>query len=761
MSSQTTPFVLTASLPRNTEWDGARASQFMHQMLLGFGCLMFRIVATSQAMVWQIVDPQGGDPHALESAIRASYPEVNIVIETFGDGELPYQYPIYRVVLKYQQVMETFLAPIVYASDIKSPDPLSHITEVMGNLREGERVIYYVFVAGNAPEAYKQGEKHLTRNIYDGTLTGFVDPYQTDRFTGELTRICRGKLSQRLYHASVFIQLDSPDPQRLHSLLTVDNQMVSFDRPQFGGLGWIDDGQKVHTIPDDDTEWDTSALGQYATITTQEDGLFRKNKLRQQIDLILEPRELASLWHLPHEEFAASTIQWSYGNVRIPTALRGKLEGACLGVNEYAGREEPIFLPDRSGHISIIGKTGVGKTTLMHHLIHQDIADGKGVALIDPHGQLVSDILCYSIPPHREKDVIVLDLADETSPVPLNLLSVPVGFDHGNAAGQLMGVLDRLYDFSSTPTVADTMSACLVTLLQAEQPTIRDVGKLLRDEGYRERLLARLTNVAALEFWERFTALPNSHEQIIRPVLWRLRALYGNSVLYPILCHPDSLDFSSLVAQNKILLVSLKANEARIPMREQHLLGLILLTQLQQTMMVRSKDTEMFYLYVDEVQHFVTTTFDTLLSESRKNNVSLTTANQYLKQLTGNVFDALMGNVGTMVVFQTGLEDAKLLSPYLSPGFDAEHLMHLNKYEAAITTRYRTQSLSAFSLKTLPPLSQGVPLTRAQDREAYLRGLSRNHYTPKSREDVLTWLSGRYAVPNNSSGTLDDIVDFE
>ena len=760
MASPSALALLAISLPRTTEWNGQRAAQLIHQMLLGFESLVFRIVATAQTMTWQIIDPRGSDPHALESAIRASYPEASITVETFGSGELPDQYPIHRVVLKYQQVMETFLAPLVYATDIKTPDPLSFISEAMGSLREGERMMYYVFVAGVAPEAYKEGEKHLTRNIYDGTLTGFVDPYQIDRYAGELTRVCRGKLSQRLYHTSVFIQLDSPDPQRLHALLTIDNQMVSFDRPQFGGLGWIDDGQKVLTVADDDTEWNTSALGQYAAITTQADGLFRKNKLKQQIDLILEPRELASLWHLPHEEFTAPTIQWSYGNVRLPSVLRGKLEGVCLGVNQYAGREEPVYIPDRSGHISIVGKAGVGKSNLMHHLIHQDIAAGRGVAVIDPHGQLVADILRYSVPPHREKDVVLLDLAHEASPMPLNLLSVPTGFDRGNAAGQLMGILDRLYDFSSTPTVADTMSACLTTLLYDEQSTIRDVNKLFRDETYRERLLKRVTNVAALEFWERF-ASQSGKEQIIRPVLWRLRALYGNSVLYPILCHPDTLDLASLIAQNKILLVSLKANEARIPMREQHFLGLVLLTQLQQIMMLRSRESQMFYLYVDEVQHFVTTTFDILFSEARKNNVSLTTANQYLKQLAGSVLDSVMGNVGTMVVFQLGLDDARLLDPYLSPGFDAEHLMHLNKYEAAMTTRYRTQSLPAFSLKTLPPLSQDIPLTRAQAREAYLRELSRSQYTSKTREAVLAWLSERYATPNNPGGTLDDIVDFE
>lgn len=284
---------------------------------------------------------------------------------------------------------------------------------------------------------------------------------------------------------------------------------------------------------------------------------------------------------------------------------------------------------------------------------------------------------------------------------------------------------------------------------------------MFKDEVYRERLLSQVTNVAALEYWERFSQQTGSKDQFIRPVLWRLRALYGNSVLYPIVCHPRTLDFASLIAQNKIVLLSLKADERRIPLREQHLIGLILLTQIQQAVMARRPGSTPYYLYVDEVQHFVTTTFDTLLSEARKYGLSLTTANQYFKQLAGNTLDAIIGNVGTMIVFQTGLDDAKLLAPYLSPGFDDDHLMHLNAYEAAIVTRYKTQSLPAFSLKTHAPLSLGVPQGKADARERYIRHLSRRTYTPTSRAEVLNWLLQRYGESKIRSGGSEDIVDFE
>jgi len=389
----------------------------------------------------------------------------------------------YRVVVKYQQPAETFLAPILYATDLKTSDPLVYITEIMSNLQKGERIFYTLFVNGFAQDAYKTGEKQLTRNLYDGTMVGFIDPHKVERYTHDITRMCMGKLSERLYHASLFIQLDTPHVERMPILLTIDNQMVSFDRPQFGSIAWINEGTEMISVTDDETDWHTSTFGQFARIVNTPSGIFRKNKLKDMIDLILEPRELASLWHLPHEAFKAQTIQWAFPSVRAPQVLQDKRDGVCIGINEFAGKIEPIYIPDRSGHISITGKSGTGKSNLMHHLIHQDIASGKGVALIDPHGQLVADVLRYSIPPHRENDVVVIDLSDENYPLPLNMLAVPQGVDRSNAVGRLMSVLDRLYDLNSTPTVADGLFACLVTLSYDPHATIRDVGRLFRDEA--------------------------------------------------------------------------------------------------------------------------------------------------------------------------------------------------------------------------------------------------------------------------------------
>lgn len=750
----------TITLPQNTEWDGRRAYQFIEQLLIGFPALVFRIIGTSISTYWQIVDFAEYSSSAIETAIRSTYPEATITVTSF-EPEVAEQLPVFRTVLKYELSAETFLAPLLYAPDIKHPDPLSSIVEVMGDLYEGERLTYWLFVDGVDDEAYREGEKHVSKNVYGGSAIGLLNPQKADRYTPEITRVLLAKLQERLYRVSLFIQIDTPYRNRIATLLTINNHLAGFSRPLFGSLQPIQDGQGAITVTDTTAFLQTSALSQYKTIRSRPEGFFQKDELKRRIALTLEPREIATLWHLPHQAFTSSKISWSFGTVRSPNILRGKTEGVCIGLNDYAGRVEPIYIPDRSSHVSIVGKTGVGKTTLMHQLIHQDIAAGRGVAVIDPHGKLVSDILHCSIPSQRQRDVIVLDIADEYYPIPLNLLAAPQDMEQGNAAAQLMGILDRLYDLSSTPTVADTMWASLVTLASDKSATIRDINKLLTQEDYRRKLVAGVTNVAAIEFWERFEAQPGSRENLVRPVLRRLRSLYGNSVLYPIFCHPDTIDFAPIIDQNKILLISLKAYETRIPAREQYLVGLILLTRLQQTVMARSPGSRLYHLYVDEVQHFVTTTFDTLLSEARKYGLSLTTANQYLKQLAGNMLDSIMGNVGTMIAFQTGLNDAKVLAPYFSPDFDADRLMHLDAYEAAVSTRYKSKALPAFSIKTKPPLSLGLDPKKGKAREQELRELSQKQYLPRSRSDVLAWLAAKYPEADDNSDPLDGIVYWE
>ena len=201
-------------------------------------------------------------------------------------------------------------------------------------------------------------------------------------------------------------------------------------------------------------------------------------------------------------------------------------------------------------------------------------------------------------------------------------------------------------------------------------------------------------------------------------------------------------------------------DEERIPERERNLVGAVVVSQLQMAAMKRSTESRPFYLYVDEVQNFVTTSLDKVFSEARKFGLSLTVANQYLQQLAGDTLDAMMGNVGAMIVFQCGLDDARRLAPYTLPGFAAEDLVNLDKYEAVVKMRVQGQTLSAFSLAPFLPrtVEALAPEERYQRLQAELRirQLSQASYTPMSRDEVTAWLSERYPRRKKELGMADE-----
>jgi hypothetical protein len=198
--------------------------------------------------------------------------------------------------------------------------------------------------------------------------------------------------------------------------------------------------------------------------------------------------------------------------------------------------------------------------------------------------------------------------------------------------------------------------------------------------------------------------------------------------------------------------VSLKANGERIPEREQFFIGALLIARLQLAIMNGAAHHAPFYCYVDEMQRFVSSTMDTVFSEARKFNLSLTVAHQYLKQLEGATLNAIMGNIGTLISFQVADDDARQLAHYTQPNFSAEDLVNLGKYQAAVWTRYRGEQQPAFSLSTLKPLPE---MADAAARIERIRKLSIRQYTPKSQPEVLAWLKQRYGLdvpPQGSDG---------
>lgn len=753
--------VYTISLPADIQWQPKQAEHFIEHLLHKFGRLTFQIVAEDGKVMWRILDLRRGfEPNGVVQTIHAFYPDAEVQVS--GIVAEPFTKPFYRYVMAFEQSMD-FIGPIQYVEQLTKFDPLMSITQEMSGLYAGERVIYTLFVADPARFVYDQAQNLMSVPVQQNPLrfaspqgmveagyqmvAGKQEEQRVEKYETPDQKVYYEKLHSLLYLSLLLIQVESPSIERARELGRFDSHMLQFKNFPYNGLIWHEE-----PWPDSILYVDAPELAQAThTFTLLDDWLTNRSKKWQQFRLILNPKELASLWHLPHEGFTASRIVRVQRTISVPPALTSGQDGIWLGYNKRGGHTVPVYLPDedRQTHINVIGQTGVGKSTFLHHLIDQDIRSGHGVAIIDPHGRLITDVLQTSIPPERENDVVILDLANSDYPPPLNPL---LQYSQSRvAAGQVVTILNKLYGgFDNAPRMANALTSALMTLRFQPQATVRDVTRLLLDEAFRNELLAQVTDDVVLEFWEdEYENFSDAQQEQIRdPVIYRLRGFYGNEHLYPMLCHPNTLDFATLMREGKIILLSLGMDETKIPERERNLLGAMVVSQLQMAAMNGAAQAP-FYLYIDEVQNFVTTSLDEMFSEARKFNLSLIVANQYLKQLAGKTLDALLGTVGAMVVFQCGVEDARDLAPHMRPSFDTDALVNLSKFQAAVKMRFHGATQPAFSLATREPL---VKPSDALGRETYLRELSVKNYTPTSREDVLQWLAKRYARPTKKRG---------
>jgi hypothetical protein len=769
--STTTPVAISGTIftilvPKNTEWNNERALKFIEQLLNAYPELIFRIVADHHAIRWQVVNATPRTPpEVIEQVIRANMPSAEIEVSTVAASSLK----SYRHVLPYQHT-NFFVAPMLYVTDIKTHtsskhfDPIASIAQAMSNLQDGEQVIYTLAASGIADKMYDKGRHLITqstihplqlfsrRGIEDALAKVATGYDRVEKYVPRDQHILEEKLRQRLYNMALVIQIDAQTPERLIALLTVlDAQLNYFSRDPFNSLQWVEQ------TPFEDYAW-WIETPQEEMAKSALSLIHSSAASSHYFRLTLEPREIAALWHLPHVECTAPRIAWASGAVDVPSVVSKTQDGVNLGQGKYQGRETAVMLPtsDRVTHMNMVGKTGTGKSTLMHRLIHQDIAAGRGVAVIDPHGTLVQDILQTSIPARREEDVVVLDLGNEEYPPPLNPL---LGTSDYASTIKMVNVIEYMFPGTEdSPRQFNFLRAALLPLQAERQATMRDAVRMFYDPVFRQQKLRTVTDPETRDFWDLQynNASASSQREIANPIVTRLRPFYANPYLYPILCHPDGINFRELVRQNKIILISLAMDEERVPEEERDLVGALLMARLQIAgMKQRVENQDPYFIYVDEVQRFVTTSLNVVLSEARKFGLSLVTANQFLGQLSGKTLDAVMGNVGTTVIFRCSPDDARTLADYVKPEFTHLDLVNLDLYTAVVKMQTDGKTQPAFTLKTLPPPTVEGEAGSARERRIRQRSIDFN--TPKTRQEVLDWLEQRYNPQANEQGTKNTL----
>jgi len=415
----------------------------------------------------------------------------------------------------------------------------------------------------------------------------------------------------------------------------------------------------------------------------------------------------------------------------MPTDTEASAEEInVLGTTNFRGqaRSFGILPDDRRRHLYVIGKTGVGKSTLLENMIAQDIVNGKGVCLVDPHGDAAESLLS-AVPPHRVNDVVYFDPADVDNPVAFNVLeAVDPSYKYLVASG-LVSSLKKIWADSWAPRLEYILRNTILALLDYPGSTILGILRMLADKTYRKKVVQKIQDPVVKSFWMNEFAQYNERfrSEAVSPIQNKVGQLLSSAIIRNIMAQPKStIDMHDVMDNGKILLINV--SKGKIGEDNSALLGAMVINRLQLAAMDRASIPEEerrdFYLYVDEFQNFATESFADILSEARKYRLNLIMAHQYVAQMEEPVRDAVFGNVGTIVSFRVGAADAEYLEKEFAPSFTETDLVNLDKFNAYCKLMINGISSRPFSMRTLPPTMENFgrgETVRAVSRERYGR----------------------------------------
>lgn len=400
-----------------------------------------------------------------------------------------------------------------------------------------------------------------------------------------------------------------------------------------------------------------------------------------------------------------------------------------------------IKTDDRRRHVYVLGKTGMGKTTMLENMVVADINAGHGVGVVDPHGDFAEKILDF-IPSHRVNDVVYFNPADVDNPIGFNVLEAVGETQKHLVASGLMGVFKKIWPDVWSARMEHILNNCILALLDFPGSTLLGINRILVDREYRKRVVAKLTDPVVKAFWtEEYARWEDRfRNEAIAPIQNKVGQFLSASIIRNIVAQVTStIDVRAIMDEGKILVMNLA--KGRIGEDSSRLLGGMLITKLQLAAMERVNQPELerrdYYLYVDEFQNFATQSFANILSEARKYRLNLIIAHQYIEQLDEDfVRPAVFGNVGTMILFRVGAKDGEFLETEFMPRFTPDDLVNLTKYEVYMKLMIDGVSSAPFSATTLPPISE-----RTGNNEKVLK-VSRERYTqPRAviEEKILRW----------------------
>jgi len=455
---------------------------------------------------------------------------------------------------------------------------------------------------------------------------------------------------------------------------------------------------------------------------------------------ILNTQELATIWHLPSEKIKTSSIIWgtkvlSEPPENLPAAIdltdEQKKNINFFARTQFKNREAVFGLKtaDRRRHVWALGKTGTGKSTLIANMAIDDFKKNRGVAVIDPHGDLCDDLLNY-IPRSRINDTIYFNPADREYPISINPLEVKNKEEGELVASGLMSIFTKVWANVWSARMEYILRNSFLTLTQIPGSTLQDVLKLLGSSNFRERALSKIDDPALEHFWtQEFDKMPDRlQKEAISPIQNKVGQFVTSPMIRSIIGQSkSSIAIDEMMNDGKIFLVNL--SQGKLGEDNAALLGATLITKMQIAAMRRVDIPEAqrkdYFVYVDEFQNFATTSFVKILSEARKYRLSLMLANQYMAQIPEEVQKAILGNAGTIISFSAGAEDAAILHKEFAEVFSENDMVNLNNFQIATKLMVDGHSTRPFLAHTLP-----LPSSANKNRNKVIDS-SRQRYAKK------------------------------
>ena len=626
-----------------------------------------------------------------------------------------------------------FIFPIKTFRDFEV-DPLAAITSALGGLKEGEQLWVQILVRPVGD--FWQGRGHeYVKLVRDGVSPVTLNPQDIVIDVGKNILSIGGNVVTHILRGPQPYEEPRPVPVRLSAGQELTLKMIENKLAKIGFETKIraiavsrtreEAAARLSGLVSSFKQFSTADLNSLEPVpdSPPSDLIVKEYQARsfpekEAGQFILTTEELASIFHLPNISVETPTITWTRAKkgeppINLPT------EGATV-IGETIFRDVKVRFgikkSDRRKHVYIIGKTGTGKSTLIKNMIIQDIRRGEGVAVLDPHGQLIDELLEF-VPENRLDDVVIFNPADADYPVSLNMLEMVDPRQRTLMADTLVDVFKKYFAESWGPRLEYILKNCILTLLEVPNTSLLSITRLLTDRDYRKYIVGLISDPQMKLFWNNEFARMESNERLITeaisPIQNKVGQFLNSELIRNIVGQPkSSIKVDEIINSGKLFFVSLATG--RIGANNTALLGAMIVSQLQFAAMRRvdlpEEQRRDFFLYADEFQNFATESFATVLSEARKYRLDLTLTHQYIEQMPDAVKDAVFGNIGTLICFTIGPTDAHFLEREFEPVFLQNDLINLGRFEMYLKLQVDDTQSQPFSARSLPPAQDATNL---------------------------------------------------